>query len=175
METSEIFYCMQQDEMIRKCLRGVYPCNRLPEDDGMCVANEDPAGEPGSHWVFVWRNARKTVYFDSFARAPIGCIRLYGLNRYGEIQVNSRRVQSDASSTCGNHCIFVAFHLARGLDIREIENNIYTEDAIVNDRMVFDFVNERFNIETNLVDFSTIYPQISVPWKPDSFTDRQRW
>jgi hypothetical protein len=61
---------------------GVYPRDQLykmlpqvkEKEDGGCVLNLDKAGEPGSHWVALYWNAKgdkpSIEYFDSYARPP---------------------------------------------------------------------------------------------------------
>lgn len=46
--------CLDPD--LRRLFQGVYPSNRLPDHPSKTtIVNTDPAGEPGQHWLGVWR------------------------------------------------------------------------------------------------------------------------
>ena len=55
MNTIQIVHALEQDPITSNKFCGVFPCDKLPEtiDKYPCgfVANTDPSGKPGTHWV----------------------------------------------------------------------------------------------------------------------------
>ena len=67
-----------QDELNKVCAKvlpngkykGAFPSDRLPsmKSTHCCILNLDSSGEPGSHWVGVYRTGKALVVYDSFGR-----------------------------------------------------------------------------------------------------------
>lgn len=55
--------------LLGKSFKGVFPVDRLPplRQGQCCVINLDQSGEPGSHWVAVYKSQPYCIY-DSFGR-----------------------------------------------------------------------------------------------------------
>src|SRR5271154_4556391 len=59
---------------------GVFASNRLPSGVDRhatikMIVNLDPASQPGSHWVAIYRRHGRAYYFDSFGQHPPDTIR----------------------------------------------------------------------------------------------------
>ena len=73
---------------------------------------------------------------------------------------NDKRLQGDISSTCGQYCIYFLLHICRGYCLREITKAF--DGFEDNDEAVTDFVNERYNVNTETLDPDYLLEQISV-------------
>lgn len=105
---------------------GVFPSDKLPTYSitlafvPCCyVANVDPTGQQGSHWVAFYHSCpNKLDFFDSFGRDPkeFG----FSFHKLIQIQSNKTEVQSLFSSQCGQFCIYFLFHRALGFSLQNI-------------------------------------------------------
>ena len=93
---------------------GIYSRNNLPRQirDGAYIINLDEYTDLGTHWIALFCNRSKIVYFDSFGveHVPEEIKEFIGnKNR----KVNILRVQANDSVKCGYFCIgFIDFMLA---------------------------------------------------------------
>ena len=92
---------------------GVYSRDKLnfymPDETGIII-NTDKSGEPGEHWVAIYKNER-TIYFDSFGLPPIQDEIIDYLNKINPIGWfhNTICFQSYYQDTCGMYSmIFLA-------------------------------------------------------------------
>ena len=93
---------------------GVYPRDNLPNKikDGAYVINLDEHADVGTHWISLFCNQNKIVYFDRFGVEHIPEeIKEFIGNK--NVKANIYRVQSNNSIMCGYFCIgFIDFMLA---------------------------------------------------------------
>lgn len=78
--------------------------NPLP---GAYIINmADSRTSNGSHWVALWIQNGKVVYFDSFGIAPPQEVRKFA-ERFGvtNILINPGQIQSISSGHCGQYCL----------------------------------------------------------------------
>lgn len=50
---------------------GVYPSDKIPKLNNIkccCILNLDKSGEPGTHWIGIYKFGNKTLCYDSFGR-----------------------------------------------------------------------------------------------------------
>ena len=82
----------------------------------MCVVNEQDSQFPGSHWVMVYQDKKKTYF--------IGCLRRdfihSGFKVKRPVYEVSRRLQCLDSKLCGAYLVFFGLRLVRGLDLNYI-------------------------------------------------------
>ena len=90
---------------------GVFPIDRLPRNVDACktikmIVNLDPANQPGSHWIAIYRHDKRAYYFDSFGNPPPHLIlewlnnnSLYWTRHYKSIQSPQDKV------SCGYLCL----------------------------------------------------------------------
>jgi len=128
MNSKEIYSILENDEWVKKMnFIGVFPVDRIPScsltDYPCCgVVNTKPHNHPGEHWVMFLKTENNTgVYFDSFGSG------LYNMPEVAAIfdsvdswQFSSTQLQSVFSTVCGQYCIFVLTHLARGFSLEHI-------------------------------------------------------
>ena len=119
--------------------RGYYP--KHLEKNTYLIYNNQLDTQYGDHWLLVFYKENETIFWDSFGwsetfyefyniveRSGVPCVRYV------------RPIQSEYSSVCGQHCIFVAYHLAKGFKFNAITEKIYSGNTTYNDKLVFDFV-----------------------------------
>ncbi len=129
---------------------GVLPSDQLPKKPmrilpSACIINTHPARLPGEHWIAVYLTQDgPTCFFDSFGNPPNSHRFPTTINNFlaandADVLYSDRRVQDYSSDTCGQHCVFFLYHLARGYDYNYVMK-LYTDDYIKNDKMVSLFV-----------------------------------
>ena len=113
--------------------RGVYmsdelPLTPLPQECG--VLNFQPHNMEGSHWVAWFKNGEDRYYFDSYAGLVPHRLQIY-LKTQEEIKLDQAvikrsaiTIQHDNTTECGGLCIFVLFHLTRGVPFSMILNTL---------------------------------------------------
>ena len=129
---------------LKKYFAGVLPRGYYPkhlEKNTFLIYNNQLDSQYGDHWLLVFYHEFETVFMDSFGwsesfyeyyniveRNGVPCVR------------NVRQIQNEFSSVCGHHCIFVAYHLAKGFKFNAITEKLYSRNTTYNDKLVFDFV-----------------------------------
>ena len=113
------------------------------------MANTDPSGEPGAHWVaFYFPSKNKGEFFDSYGQPPDYYRRSFEdfLNKHSEEWVyNERKLQSAWTDVCGQYCIFYLSHRARGQGMNKIVQ-LFNKDTMLNDVKVSQFVKKHFRV-----------------------------
>ena len=151
MNTAQIRHALEHDPITRKMFCGVFPSDKLPQtlEKYPCgfVANTEPSGRPGTHWIaFYFPSEGEGEFFYSYGRSP---------NYYKEFKkflgkhswdYNKRKLQSDWSDVCGQYCIFYLSHRARGVSMKKIVQ-MFSNDTMLNDQKVFRFVQTHFRIK----------------------------
>ena len=93
---------------------GVYSRNNLPKKikDGAYVINLDESADVGTHWIALFCDRSKIVYFNSFGVEHVP-EEIKEFVRNKNIIANIFRVQANNSIMCGYFCIgFIDFMLA---------------------------------------------------------------
>ena len=130
MNTTEINRAMRRVPTYR----GTFCSDNMPGTTGLIIANTDPCGRPGTHWIAIYisPDRQRGEYFDSFGRLPIARLANY-LNRHCDRWYYcENQLQSVASSYCGVYCMLYCIHRSRGVDL---ENFIacFSNDTGFND------------------------------------------
>lgn len=141
---------------IKKCLykihpslhNNVYPANRLPihiEVPTFIVSNLDSDNQPGSHWVAIHVGKNNIgQYFDSFGRAPTGFHRAF-LNRNCRMwDYNSKKIQNDLTSVCGEYCLVYLYHIFHGQSMKNFVKIFDRDETLTNDAIVYDLFKSYF-------------------------------
>ena len=118
----------------------VFSRDNLPNKikDGAYVINLDKHKDTGTHWIALFCNRNKIVYFDSFGVEHISEeIKKFISNR--NIKANIYRVQANNSVMCGYFCIgFIDFMLA-GKTLIDYTNLFSLYDFNKNDSIIFSY------------------------------------
>ena len=119
---------------------GVYSRDNLPNKikDGAYVINLDEHKDAGTHWIALFCNRNKIVYFDSFGVEHIPEeIKEFIGNK--NIKANIYRVQANDSVMCGYFCIgFIDFMLA-GKTLIDYTNLFSPYDFDKNDQIILSY------------------------------------
>ena len=105
---------------------GVFASDQLPlptaiETFSPCcyVANTDPTGQEGSHWVaFFHSDPNSLDFFDSFGENPFDLG--FHVEKITKTRYNQVQVQSALSDVCAHYCIFFLIHRAHRVPMRNI-------------------------------------------------------
>lgn len=127
MFTSQISKALRTDAYARRYFDGVFPCDQLPGQlplyPSAVVANTDPVGEPGKHWIAFYFNENKHLdYFDSYGSSPETYPKLneFANLNSSTIVFNDRQLQGNFSDVCGHYCIAFIVMRARGYSLEYI-------------------------------------------------------
>lgn len=155
MNTTQILTALKNDPVTANKFCGVFPSDQLPEhiETFPCgiVANTDPSGEPGTHWITFYLSSRhKAEFFDSFGKPPEYYHKSFKhfLDDY-DLNFNNRKLQSIWTDVCGQYCMFYLSHRARGHSMSKIVN-MFSNNTMSNDSKVFKFVSKHFKISPTL-------------------------
>jgi len=119
METSTIECLLDKTfriEQLPAKFYGVFPADEIPlplEKFPACfVANTDPAGKRGTHWVAFYHRSPTCAleFFDSYGMPP----EVYGFRGLPPLCVHSERtLQAIDSDVCGDYCVFFLVRRSR--------------------------------------------------------------
>jgi len=161
MNSRELRSICRSDPELKHLFLGVFPCDKLPEKEtGFIICNEDKHTAPGSHWVCIFLLPNKRAeFFNSYGGSPSPHPIVNYLDGW-DVVCSEKQVQSYLSTTCGQHCIFYAYHRCRGVPLASILD-IYERDLNSNDQMVCEFVEVNFGFETAPCDDDLLHQQIA--------------
>jgi hypothetical protein len=143
MNTVEISKLLSADPLTRAVFRGVYACDQLPAKnalDGAYIANTDPIGYTGKHWVCFFLTTNTCEFFDSFGNPP----NYVHFPKQFEHMTNYRKtsyynphmIQSIFSRLCGNYCVYYVQERCRGYSMDDIIARFRGKSPIENDRLM---------------------------------------
>lgn len=137
MNTTQITTCMTK---ISPYLNA-YVCasNRLPlftSKPVYIISNLDPDYKPGSHWIAIHiTNEGYGEYFDSYGRKPTGHHLLF-LKRNSKMWIyNSKEIQNDFSSVCGEYCLMYIYFKYKGKQMYDFLEK-FSDMTLCNDVIV---------------------------------------
>lgn len=111
MNTYEIEKTVERDKCLSRYFLGVFASDMLPqisEKPACFIANTDPSGAPGEHWVAMFFD-KNVEYFDSYGLQPIDAFNIYKPN-----WINQYCLQELDSTVCGEYCIYFLQYRVRG-------------------------------------------------------------
>ena len=171
MDTTELLRCLRSDDVVRQTFGGVLPRDKLPKRRIKTfpitfIVNTDRSHEPGRHWVAIHLDSKHYgELFDSYGNAPASLGREFETFLEKNVEgysYNDKRLQGDYSTTCGQFCLFYLHHRCRGHDTREIVR-MFHKDPEINDILVNDFINEKYDGNFDVFDVEFLVNQIARP------------
>jgi len=165
MNTNQLLKCIREDSSLDEQCSGVHPVDRIPElvkRPECFILNLDPHYKKGSHWIAIYVDQEgQGEFFDTYGRKPHKqLIRKYLRENCPTWTFNKKLIQSPYSSVCGQHCLHFLYHRVRGDSMKTITEE-FGMDLENNDLLVTDWVNEEFDINTNVFDLEFMLNQIS--------------
>jgi hypothetical protein len=120
---------------------------RLPES---YIVNCSPSSDGGSHWVAFYQESESQLeVFDSFGN-PLDYYNKQLLKDLPESVVllqQAQRLQQHSSTVCGQYCLFFILKRSLGISYKELIH-LFTDNCAANDKMVCQFVNCYFKLQT---------------------------
>lgn len=126
----------------------VYAANRLPitiQVPAYIISNLDPDSKPGSHWIAIHIDKNRVgQYFDSYGRPPSGYHRAF-LKRNSRLWgYNTKKIQDDWTSFCGEYCLMYLYYKFHGDTMRDFVN-LFGENTMNNDIFLHNVFKHTFN------------------------------
>ena len=168
MNNLQILRVLKGDDLARRYAVGVYPADRLPpvqKYPSALVVNSDPDGMRGSLWLAMYfDDHKKAEFFYSYGLPP----EIYRNHFIQFLEKNSShfvrnevRLQSFNTTVCGQHCLFYLLHRCRNISMNKIVS-VFTDDHLINNMLVHDFIEERYDVDVPVSDLDLICRQICV-------------
>lgn len=150
MDNLELTQLLKTDPYTSRIFAGVFPCDFLPQNavlqkPAAYIVNTDNSRQRGRHWILIILCSDKdAIFFDSYGLSPSAEIFpkefLHFLKRNCETySYQNKQLQDVDSSCCGHYCIFMLYHIARGMSYKKALH-FFTDDFKRNDRTVEMFV-----------------------------------
>lgn len=96
-------------KLIGKKFKGVYPSDLIPKltnNKCCCILNLDKSGQPGTHWIAIYKFGNKTLCYDSFGRRNTQIITNLKFSGNGKIYDTERDEEQKIMETnCGARCL----------------------------------------------------------------------
>ena len=140
------------DPTLKRVFVGVFPENRLPDKPSKTgaraayIVNTDPEGEPGTHWLAMWKEGGTCEVFDSYG-LPLD---VYGvdnilewLNEHCPDAVRSNKtLQAMNSRACGHYAILYLKAKVQGKSMETFLNEFSATDFVLNDHIAGALIRE---------------------------------
>ena len=168
MNSKEIYNAALSDNFVKDYgFLGVYALDKVPvraitSYPYTVIINTDDSTQPGSHWVAIHKDImQRGYYFDSFGFPPKLDDLLATMDSCADWTYNSFRLQSYASTVCGQYCLFFVTHIARGYDMEHIVHVLNQDsDKMVNDAMVNQYIKDKFDFNSlPIIDYPFLLSQ----------------
>ena len=159
MNNFEIENLLTSVKYTKSLFAGVYCVDNLPSHvqlyPSVYVINTDESNGSGEHWVCVYFDVNcNAEFFCSFGNAPDYYdkrILKFIKNNSFLWKSNTKRLQNDLSTVCGQYCIFYCFCKAHYFTMNKI-CSLFSADYVSNDYIVNAFVCTNLNISLPVVD-----------------------
>ena len=152
MNSEQIENALKKNGSTAPHFRGVYASNILPRKTrrGFYVVNFNKTGESGSHWVCMCIGKSSNTYFDSYGRKPPpvtqrAFAKFLGLKK--RLEKNTKQLQLDFSTTCGQWCIYYIWRTCIGWNMKNITTPFKSSTSLVNDHVMSYIVKNTFGVD----------------------------
>ena len=122
----------------------IYPSCQSHKQKRFIIVNTDIESGRGKHWtsIFLFGN-NYCEFFDSLAHDPS----YYSKNflqflkcACSKYAMNTRRIQGQASTMCGEFCIYYCYYRCKGVAFMQIVDRFNAENLNLNDRKLQKFI-----------------------------------
>lgn len=168
MDTLQIETALRNNKITKTVFHGVYPADNLPliQDATKLpvahIANCSDSTSGGTHWVAFYQDRQDRIeVFDSYGK-PLEYYNPKLLSFVGNLTVvqQSQQLQQSASTVCGQYCLFLILKRTLGITYQQLVQ-LFTDNYAANDKMVCQFVNCFFEMQTPVFDDSLIMEALS--------------
>lgn len=178
MNTEEIVRLISSHEKTAAHFDNVYPSDLIPKRENFkekkfLIANLDPSWSSGSHWVgFLINPFGPSEYFDSYGKKPPydHFENLLGKDYY----YNSRQLQYNLSTACGQWCIFFIWERVRGTNYNDLVNYFHSEDFLLNDHMMNRAIEIVFKTDLKVINKKFLCQQICKSLENNLILNQQK-
>ena len=135
----------------------MFAADNLPTSETLptaYVANCSNAADAGSHWVAFYREIPNVIeVWDSYGKP----LEFYNENLLTivpngtSIMQQSQQLQQTGSTVCGQYCLFFILKRALRVSYKQLIH-LFTDNLMVNDKMVCQYVNNYFKLNTPVYD-----------------------
>ena len=153
---------MQKNVFTRVCFRGVYSADKLPvlndfPEPYALIANTEDSNGRGAHWIAFYKTSGSSMEtFDSYGKKVEEYnSNLRDMTRGCDILQQCQQLQQIHTTVCGQYCMFFILKRAMGHSYRQLIH-LFTDDKRANDKMVCQFVNSCFCLNTTVHDTNFI-------------------
>ena len=157
MNSGQIEKALKKNRATAPHFKGVFARDSLPKnpEEGFYVVKFDKLGEPGSHWVCIQIGKSSNSYFDSYGkRAPkfaaVHFCRF--LRNKKKIERNSKQLQSEFSTMCGQWCMYFVWRKCTGWNMKNITSPFKSEIPLTNDNVMNNLVRKTFGTDKSVID-----------------------
>ncbi len=166
MNTEEILKIVKQDIVLSKLFQGVFPSNHLPKlkiKPHCFISNTEPSTSAGMHWNAWYIDTDDCLdYFDSYGQN--WSVNQYYIKFAKSMKCsnwNKTKIQGPLSSTCGQYCVYFLYWRSRGVPMTTI-TKAFADDGQENDYLVATFINELFDVDTDVYNEEFLIPQVQT-------------
>jgi hypothetical protein len=146
--TTQLRNILERIRVSGSTFTGIFARDTLPSTDTITnfpsylIVNTDLSSGVGIHWVALYYITSTEIEgFDSYGLNPS----MYGINVTCTL-TNSKRLQGEKSTVCGQYCAFYLYYRLRGYSLQNIISSFSIRDFMYNDRQVAKFIRNHFNI-----------------------------
>ena len=136
--------------------KGTYASNQVPllftqQRPFAMVVNTAPLPEEGEHWVALFgssENPNQLEVFDTGGKRPNFpfVLNMIDFGKVSRVVYNSRQLQSDCTTVCGEYCILFLYCRILGVAFKEFLSWFSYHHLLQNDRVVYTIVHRHFDI-----------------------------
>ena len=139
MNSGQIEMALKKKQLQLPISRDTLPQN--PEE-GFYIVNFDRHGQPGSHWICMQIGKSSNSYFDSYGKKAPKFVEAHFHSFLGnkKIERNSKQLQSEFSTTCGQWCMYFVWRKCTGWNMKNITSPFKSEMPLMNDYVMNNLV-----------------------------------
>lgn len=149
MNEDELKELILQKQHLQKYFLGVFASDELPylklKKRKCCfIANTQPRGLPGEHWVAFWlenNQQPRKEYFDPFGLPPN--VTSFKEFLYPKFTYSKRFLQNAFTNICGLYAIHFLDLRAKSISYAEIIEKFY-DDPFKNDKIILNFFESEY-------------------------------
>ena len=121
-----------------KVFNGVFSRNNLPKlKNGEYIINLDHSENTGTHWIVIFVNKKKVIYFDSFGVEYIPKEIMERIEHSSKnIKTSIFRIQDNNPIMCAYFCIFFIEYMLDNKTLTDFTNLFSPWDLQKNDEII---------------------------------------